>query len=1607
MLRAPVRGIALALAAVSWIVVPRPAASAEFGPFTFKSPSACRELGLRFSATVTATRVTAIQAIDTCGYQYTFHLAGDTLTVSWPDYCMNTGDSLSFMATSNADSLSVLRAMWSCAGGGPSPTCLANYQLTAADRLDVWVMGPLFDAQLVTNAPGCLTPSLTVNGDPFEDRVTFQWPIACVDYGEQVCFLVNGQPAIVQSYQWSVGTPAGNICPPPGPELVAPAADASAVPGGAPALVPGMGSTSAAALGGGARPTARAQSYEDVVSIGHVASPTGLPGTPGGAGPYHVGRGPGDPGSPNGVWDWDHFQPGEGDSLMGWWPIRLRYELASPPLSDVSRPWFALDYGNQANYVLNQRSPARTFGVVGVWHADPGSSAGTSVAWNPIHGVRSAWCGLRSAGDASVIDPITGNPFNQSVLDFNGLNSPAMSGTSKRFPGYGSQWDQMLYRDISLSDGASLDLTFCYVSRMSSSRSSDPATRTGWYDKDPLATVAGNFISSTNAGPNAPIDSFMVYVGAPVNDAACTYSDGSVRPVYDRMRRWFSEVLRVNDGTPYREVLSASGNHGWNGMADGVRISLPNSAIQPMLDAQGGPGGTLRLVFRVKTNREFDDQDGGVTGYGSGNAGAVVLDWVTANGTMIGDFESPGDINNSPGASPVLYWKSTGKPPQVYFHLHPLSTLVWNDLCGPPGSPNSQCQMTGNVISTGDHDRGEAAGGELGAAEQERMDGIVSPTINLRSSGPGDFNGWGVDETAAKATGDYLVRYDVYTGIYNLMFTGNAWIYGFQSYPAQQSNGGRCWGELRVPAFEYFEPEPRCYTMLDAAFGQDLIHTSNADGYPDSVRVFLGKIQQCFRFAVSLGCSPTTGGYFDNVTVQLVNVPGANPVGAVAVAPWNWINDAFPANSDPSLPGRAAFDTTSACLRTGLNLAPETGNLQRLDLPGDSIVATAPGNNVRLDLVFRILPGPGNYAVPGDRNSGLRRTPTNPAVAQPGDASFWGQYLQANGAFGTPGGHPGGRWSEDVWNSARCDTAELNLFPLQSQGNLPGIVPGIWAATYHEADPKFSTLGIPKNRCFVVDPLQPPAGSNITCGAGSYPPFWVQFQGSGYDGNTITREYTKIIPDGLLTPGSHVQYFLRKSLLANPAAFAMAPDTDRVYPQRRAGSLDGHRFEEFSVLPDAWKFPQYGGLGAACMLYVDLCDGRGAERVWVGVADSIGATRAQKWGAHNGWHAPGGVDYTDAIVSNNPAIAVAHHGGQAGTTWDMYGVKGNGNLTISAGDLGSRYARQPVAGSPADGRQSTQGPTTAMLGAYYRMLMLLSGDLGAGVLGPYIDRSQNDIGLVEAWLLESRQYAPRGILAEGSGFVESEFAVAGIVPDHQRFLDNDLHVSLRDGYYAGLSGNLASFTDLTPGPLITTRDGPFGVRNPCVSNDVLRPAQDRADLAVSSWYASTWDAFGAGVAKLPTAVEPWYVMVDGWNIADLLSRFGDTSGGRRVYYLDALSNFFGGLCALTGSPTVDTPPAGRRLLGNMMAVQSENPLRRGLVRLAFALEHGGRASITIFDVAGRRVRILADRVFQAGVEHDLMWDGRDDAGRSLGRGVYYWQVRSPAYVSTRKLIVLN
>jgi len=608
---------------------------------------------------------------------------------------------------------------------------------------------------------------------------------------------------------------------------------------------------------------------------------------------------------------------------------------------------------------------------------------------------------------------------------------------------------------------------------------------------------------------------------------------------------------------------------------------------------------------------------------------------------------------------------------------------------------------------------------------------------------------------------------------------------------------------------------------------------------------------------------------------------------------------------------------------------------------------------------------------------------------------------------GTGNVHGGstGSWKSLGWNSARIDTAEVNLWQISARGiGVP--TPGAYATMYDEADPKFTKLGIAKFRCWLATATAANNQANTFCGDPSIvTDGWPT--NAGYvaeNGLPLgkTYEYTKILPDGQFTPGTHVEYFIRRE--DNPLSGGpfFCPDTSTVFPQVSEGSTDAHRWQEFSVLPDQWKKGAYGGLDLACMLYVDLNDRRGNERVWVSVADSIGATRSNKYGAHNGWHQIG-------KVSVNDASGFVYNLNQCpGTTWDMFGVKASESLNTKVASIGVDLSNHASSGQ-IDNKWSFQGPSLGMLEAYYRVMLVLSGDLNSGVLGPFNDLGNKDVKMLQDFMLGGTSGAHRGVWIEGDGFVES----ADGTGSNASLLNNFLYVSLRDPSYKGLTDNAAACIDLVALTPITTNGDIYGVRNGCLfSDDVL-------DVGVRAVPATLYSpAVGATTPVIAGAFhdvdagtgEYWQSLVDGWDIESIRSRFCDKSIGRLAYYYNVLTNIFGKICAIAGNPpiTTDVPnnPSGTEFVDFMNL--RNNPLVSGQATVDFGLSKADRVEVKVFDVSGRLVRTLADRQFAPG-KHQLTWDGVDNDGRQVARGVYFTQVKyqNLRWTDAKKLTVLR
>lgn len=101
---------------------------------------------------------------------------------------------------------------------------------------------------------------------------------------------------------------------------------------------------------------------------------------------------------------------------------------------------------------------------------------------------------------------------------------------------------------------------------------------------------------------------------------------------------------------------------------------------------------------------------------------------------------------------------------------------------------------------------------------------------------------------------------------------------------------------------------------------------------------------------------------------------------------------------------------------------------------------------------------------------------------------------------------------------------------------------------------------------------------------------------------------------------------------------------------------------------------------------------------------------------------------------------------------------------------------------------------------------------------------------------------------------------------------------------------------------------------------------------------------------------------------------------------------------------VDVP--GARLPHSLvLQPASPNPFNPATT-VRFELPSHARTILRVFDVRGRRVRLLLDEQRGPG-PHRVIWNGRDDAGGLVAAGTYFVELQSGGEHSVRKATVIK
>jgi FlgD Ig-like domain len=108
-----------------------------------------------------------------------------------------------------------------------------------------------------------------------------------------------------------------------------------------------------------------------------------------------------------------------------------------------------------------------------------------------------------------------------------------------------------------------------------------------------------------------------------------------------------------------------------------------------------------------------------------------------------------------------------------------------------------------------------------------------------------------------------------------------------------------------------------------------------------------------------------------------------------------------------------------------------------------------------------------------------------------------------------------------------------------------------------------------------------------------------------------------------------------------------------------------------------------------------------------------------------------------------------------------------------------------------------------------------------------------------------------------------------------------------------------------------------------------------------------------------------------------------------------------------GDGEVFSPVAKVSLAGVSVALgqNTPNPFNPSTT-ISFTLPSREQVTVSVYDANGRLVRTLLNESRDFGT-HSVTWDGRDDAGSTVGSGVYFYRLTAGKYSESKKMVMLK
>ncbi len=115
------------------------------------------------------------------------------------------------------------------------------------------------------------------------------------------------------------------------------------------------------------------------------------------------------------------------------------------------------------------------------------------------------------------------------------------------------------------------------------------------------------------------------------------------------------------------------------------------------------------------------------------------------------------------------------------------------------------------------------------------------------------------------------------------------------------------------------------------------------------------------------------------------------------------------------------------------------------------------------------------------------------------------------------------------------------------------------------------------------------------------------------------------------------------------------------------------------------------------------------------------------------------------------------------------------------------------------------------------------------------------------------------------------------------------------------------------------------------------------------------------------------------------------------------------LCGVGYLDNADTTSVNVREINNLLAnhfmSNYPNPFNPS-TRITYSIPENEYISIIIYDLNGRKVKVLFNEIQSAG-KHSIEWDGRNEKGESVSAGMYIYTLITLDHILKKKMIVLK